>query len=348
MFPGILLLRRMKHLYSSLILLLVSYAIFAQDSTGHPIDSSGLPQDPASVPKDSTNLLKDSINVLKKDVSAERNSTGPSKDQSKEASRSYFKASLNYQSDNVYLGRKDTTALPYLIPMISYYHKSGIYLSASASYLNTSTDQRIDVVTLEGGYDFSAGNYDGEVYLSKYFYNSQSTSVTSSISASLAFDNEYDFGFIKTTFTASLDMGKKSDFLGAFGLEHTFQLVKDRLEITPSIVANGSTLNFYSNYYRNKHFTKRKGQKTITGTVSVTGTVEDASAFKILDYEPGMAIKCYAGRWTFNFTPTYALPVNPAVLTIHSVYSTGTVTDRTRTENLENTFFWTLGVTYKL
>jgi hypothetical protein len=328
----------MKHLYSSLLLLMVSYLTFAQDSTGLAKDSLSL--------KDSTSI-KDN-GPLKDSAGSPKDIAIAPKASSKTADRSYFKASVNYQSDNVYLGRKDTAAMPYLIPMITWYHKSGLYFSASASYLNTSTDQRIDVVTLEGGYDFSAGNYDGEVYLSKYFYNSQSTSVTSSITASVAFDNEYDFGFIKTTFTASLDMGKKTDFLGAFGLEHSFQLVKDKLEITPSIVANGSTLNFYNNYYRNKHFTKRKGQKTITGTVSVTGTVEDASAFKILDYEPGMAVKCYAGRWTFNFTPTYAIPVNPAVLTIHSVYSTGTVTDRTRVENLENTFFWTLGVTYKL
>jgi len=300
----------MKHLYTSLMILLGPCVVLAQDSTG---------------------LAKDSAKETSKDVG-----------------RSYFKASMNYQSDNVYLGRKDTAALPYFIPMLTYYHKSGLYFSASASYLHNSTDQRIDVVTLEGGYDFTAGKYDGEVYLSKYFYNSQSTSVTSGISASLAFENEYDFGFIKPTLAATLDLGKKTDFQGAFGLEHTFELFKDRLEITPSIVANGSTLNFYNNYYRTKHFTKRKGQKTVTGTVSVTGTVEDASAFKILDYEPGMAIKYFAGRWTFSFSPTYAMPVHPAALSIHSVYSTGTITDKMRVEKLENSFFWTLGVVYKL
>jgi hypothetical protein len=277
-----------------------------------------------------------------------QDSTNATRDSTKEVNRSYFKASLNYQSDNVYLGRKDTAAMPYFIPMITYYHRSGLYFSASAAYLHTSTDQRIDLVTLEGGYDFEAGKYGGEVYFSKYFYNSQSTSVTSGISASLAFENEYDFGFIKPILTATLDLGKSTDFQGAFGLEHEFGLFKDKLEITPSIIANGSTLNFYNNYYKTKHFKKRKGQKTITGTVSVTGTVEDASAFKILDYETGMSVKYFAGRWTFSFVPTYAMPVHPAVLSIHSVFSTGAVTDRTRVETLENSFFWTLGVVYKL
>jgi len=70
--------------------------------------------------------------------------------------------------------------------------------------------------------------------------------------------------------------------------------------------------------------------------------------FVRLDYEPGMAVKYFAGRWTFSFSPTCALPVHPEALSIHSVYSTGAITDRTRVEKLENSFFWTLGVVYRL
>jgi hypothetical protein len=269
------------------------------------------------------------------------------RDKVSDEKRSYFEVSLNYQSNNVYLGRKDTTALPYFIPGVTYYLKSGLYFSASAGYLNTSTDQRIDVVTLEGGYDFTAGNYGGEISFSKYFYNSQSTSVSSGITASLAYQNEYDLGFVKPSFTATLDFGPKTDLQASFGIQHTFEAFNDKLEITPGIVVNGSTLNFYDNYYRTKHFKKRKGQKTITGTVDVTGTVEDASSFKILDYEPGVSLKYSAGKFTFNFSPTYAMPVHPSVLDIHSVYSTGTVTNRRATEKLENGWFWTLGATYR-
>lgn len=271
----------------------------------------------------------------------------PARDTMPDDKHSSFEAALNYQSDNVYYGRKDTVALPYLIPMLTYYHRSGIYFSASAAYLNTSTEHRFDLVMLEGGYDLTIGKYDGEFSVTKYFYNSQSTNVASAIEASVAYQNDYDFGFIKPSFTATLNMGSHTDIEGALGLQHTFELFHDKLAITPAFTANGGTLNFYDNYYRTKHFKKRNGQKVNTGIATVTGTVANASSFKIMDYEPGLSVKYYAGKFTFSFSPTYAIPVHPAVLNIHTVYSTGTVTNRTRVETLENSFFWTLGATYK-
>src|ERR1700733_16109732 len=49
--------------------------------------------------------------------------------------KSHFMASLTYLNNNVYLGRRDSVATPYLTPTFGYYHKSGLYISGSASYL---------------------------------------------------------------------------------------------------------------------------------------------------------------------------------------------------------------------
>jgi len=275
--------------------------------------------------------------------------TGQDSTQSANSSHkhSYFEASFNYQSDNVYLGRKDSAVLPYYTPMLTYYHKSGLYFSASASYLHTSTDQRIDVVTLEGGYDLTAGKYGGEISFSKYFYNNQSTNVTSEIMGSLSYRSEYDLKFVEPSITLILDVGPKTDLQGIFGLEHTFEMLKDRLEVTPAVTANGSTLNFYDNYYKTRRFRRQKGQKTVSGTVDVTGTVPDAGSFKLLDYETGVSFKYTMHKFTFSFNPVYAIPVHPEALNIHAVYSTGTVVNKTARERLENSFFCTLGATYK-
>jgi hypothetical protein len=37
---------------------------------------------------------------------------------------SYFETGVGYQSNDVYFGRKDSSALPYITPVLSYYHKS--------------------------------------------------------------------------------------------------------------------------------------------------------------------------------------------------------------------------------
>jgi len=277
---------------------------------------------------------------------ARTDSSGKAAPKDSTRTRSYFEAGMNYQSNNVYLGRKDSMTLPYFIPTISYYHRSGFYISASAAWLSSSTASRIDEFTLEAGYTFSAGNYSGDLTASKYFYSSQSTSVTSEIKGALSYQSSYEFGFIRPTFAGVLSFGNKTDFEGSFGLEHSFALCQGKLEITPIFQANASTLNYYSNYYKTRRFA-RKGKKAVTGTVAITGTVANPSEFRILDYEPSLLVTFKTSKFKFSFTPTYAIPVNPAEIDLHYVYSTGTTADKKNTEKIGNSFFWTLGMNYR-
>jgi len=267
--------------------------------------------------------------------------------QTNTAKRSHFEAGMSYQSNDVYLGRKDSTVLPYYIPEFTYYHKSGLYMSASVYYLKNATASRIDLFTLEAGYKFNAGKYDGQFTASKYYYNSQSTSVTSEISASIAYQNSFDLGFIKPIFEATLNIGSKLDFAALFGIEHTFYLFEDKLDLTPAFDINASTQNYYSDYYKKRRYTiKSKKQQTQSGIESISGTVIGASTFKILDFEPGLPINYRIGKCTINFSPTYSIPIHPATVAIQTVKQNGTVIDRTKTENIENTFYWTVGLSF--
>ena len=261
--------------------------------------------------------------------------------------KSHFETSFNYQSNDVYMGRKDSSVLPYYIPEFSYYHKSGIFISASLYYLKNQTASRIDLVTIDAGYQFKTGHYDGQVTVSKYFYSSQSTSVTSEISASAEYQNSYDLGFIKTTFTGTLNIGNKLDFAGIFALEHRFSLIDDNLDITPTFAVAASTQNFYSDYYKTRRYTiKRKGAAGQTAMENISGTVVDASSFKILDYEPTIPIEYAVGKCVISFIPTYSIPVNPALIDIQTTKANGMVVNKTKTEQIENTFYWTLGVSF--
>ena len=261
--------------------------------------------------------------------------------------RTHFGVGMTYQNDDVYLGRKDSTRLPYYTPTVSWFHKSGLYATASASYLNNATASRIDLVTLEAGYMFTAKKYSGTFTISKFFYNSQSTAVTSDITSSVDYTNSYDLGFIKPSLTTTLNMGTKTDFATTLGLSHTFELINDNLDISPTLYAAASTQDFYNDYYRNRKYQiKKKKQVVGTGTATVTGTVLDASTFKILDYEATMPIEYSIGKCTISFTPTYSIPVHPATLQIHTVRDDGVITDTTRTEKIANTFYFTLGLDF--
>src|SRR5580765_201191 len=98
-------------------------------------------------------------------------------DQKDSARRSYVKAGLSYLSDNVYLGRKDSVAVPYISPSIGYYHKSGFYVNSSLSVIPVSGETRIDLVTFEGGYTYSAKKLNVEISVSKEFYSDESYNV---------------------------------------------------------------------------------------------------------------------------------------------------------------------------
>lgn len=260
--------------------------------------------------------------------------------------KSYFSASLSFLSNSIYNGRKDSVSTPYITPMIGYYDKSGFFIDASASYLAKSGSGRIDLFNIEAGYDFSIGNFDGEVVAGKPFYNSNSSNVKSSITGTLFASGGYDFDFIKPTFEAGINFGTKSDYVLNFGLEHTFYAADDKLQFTPTFLGEGSTTNYYGSYYNKK----RIGGKKKNGGVlyDVSASVENASSFKMLDYQFSLPVLYIYKKCSFNFSPGYVLPVNPAVIVTQVKPQNGTTTTtRTSTEVLSNGFYFSVGATYK-
>ncbi len=261
--------------------------------------------------------------------------------------KSYLSASLGYLSNSIYNGRKDSVSTPYITPTIGYYDKSGFFADASLSYLAKSGSGRIDLFNIEAGYDFDIGNFDGEVVAAKPFYNSQSTNVKSQITGSLFASGGYDFTYIKPTFEAGINFGTKPDYVLSLGLEHTFYQLNDKLQFTPGFLAAGSTQNYYGSYYNKR---KVGGKKKNAGvTYDVTGGVENASQFKMLDYQFSLpVIYVLNKKLSFVFTPVYVLPVNPALLTVQLKPENGANTiTRTSLEAISNTFYCSFGMSYK-
>lgn len=263
--------------------------------------------------------------------------------------KSYAGLGLNYVNDNVYLGRKDSVHVPYLSPKIGYYHKSGVFAEVEVGFNTSTVNSGLDLVTLAAGYALESGNYDAQFTASKFSYSSSSTSVKSEIKGSVEYMNGYDFGFIKPTLQGDINFGTRTDYAAAFGLEHSFYMAGEKLEITPTALTNAATQNYYSSYYKvRKYNPKRKTKLLPTGVASISGEVLDASSFKILDSELSLPIHYQAGKCTFGFIPTYALPIHPAQVVITTTLNNGTSTTRTATEKLSNSFFGTLELLIKL
>ncbi len=243
--------------------------------------------------------------VTKEPARSEKEVKATEKTDSTKKEPSYFKAEISYLSNSVYNGRKDSIVVPYVTAQLGYYDNSGLYITSSLSYLANSTG-RIDLVTVEGGYDFAIGkNFTGELYASKYYYNKNSTAVTSQIKGMLGSSLSYDAGFLSFGGGIDLAFSQQSDIIVNYTVSHPFRFGSDSSiwTIEPSFKSNFGTQKYYE--------AQKKAKKNGGSATKITGS----TAFVVLDYEFSLPLSYDTKKWGFSFTPSFAIPVNPISLT---------------------------------
>jgi hypothetical protein len=251
-------------------------------------------------------------------------------DSTKQSQESYFKFSTSYLTNSVYNGRKDSLILPYLTPSITYYDKSGFYIGGSLSYAMATNENRIDLFTLDAGYDFSISNqFSAGLYASKYFYNDNSNAVRSETKGNLGGSLIFDPGIVTLYTGVDLSFASKTDINIGTSVSHTFYLGDDNNQwsITPSITMNAGTQNSYQDFVRKRKFKGPNGNTIV---------IKSSNKFDILDYEFSVPVTYDMKKVGFFFTPTYALPQN-------GVYFTGPMGNVFNVEKLENNFYAEFG-----
>ena len=307
-------------------------------------------QDKPSVLRDSipskhkdSNFLKDTT-ILKKDTL--KKATVADSSDSTAPTPSHLQLSVVYESNDVNNGRKDSTVIPLITPEISYIFKSGFEIDLSVGYNIHEPSPQVNQYTLDGSYSFNPGNYSGAITLSGFIYSKQSGSTTSEQKGSLEYANSYDFNFIQPSLNLTWTWSTASpDYQASFALQHEYDI--GNLSITPTATMNAATQNAYSAYYKNRRFSiPRPDSPPLPANVSLSGEVLNSGEFQILDYELSSPVNFTAGKWSFDFTPTYALPVNPADIRITTTFDDHTVRNSTYKEKLPNTFYIQIGITY--
>ena len=273
------------------------------------------------------------------------------------ASNSYGKLSLSYLNNAVYNGRKDSLATPYITPTIGYYDKSGFYISGALSYLSSAKESRIDLFSLDIGYDISiTDQLSSNFYANKSFYNQTSTAVKSDIKGSLGAAFNYDLSVIQLNLASEAIFSQKTDLSLNLGVGHAFNSgdADHLLSINPSINLNWSTLNFYEGFTSRK-VSKKIGQ-TIANLASATATTTvDKNRLALLDYDLSIPLSYDTKKFGCFLTPTFAIPQNPINTTTSTVIKLKNGTQTTQVQNstplsektLENSFYFELGVYVK-
>ncbi len=298
-------------------------------------------QDKSAISKDSTLHVQP-----KHDSALKKSDTAKLSADSSAPARSHFQANVTWQSNDVNNGRKDSTVIPLITPEISYIFKSGFEIDLSVGYNTHDPSPQVNQYTLDGSYSFNPGNYSGTVTLSGFIYSDLSPSTTSEQKGSLAYSNSYTLPFIQPGINFTWTFGNHiPDYQISPSLQQGFNI--GNLSITPTVTMNAATQNSYNAYYQSRRFTVPGygGKPPLPDSVTLSGEVLNASKFQILDYEFSCPIAYTAGKWTFDFTPTYALPVNPA--DIKATITTNHIARSfTYKEKLPNVFYCSVEVTY--
>ncbi|MCX6337465.1 MAG: hypothetical protein NT153_09310 [Bacteroidetes bacterium] len=266
------------------------------------------------------------------------------------SNKSYFKFSGTYLSNFIYNGRQDSITTPYITPSLGYYNKSGFYVIGSLSYLSSAKEKRLDLFSIDIGYDFSISKkLMGSVYANKSAYNQSSTAIQSDVKGSIGAYFNYDFNFLEFNTTTDITFANKTDIGVNMGLLHTFSFGEklNSFTLTPSVSANWSTLHFYEGY------TNRKLSRLaiFLNPSSVSTTTVNNSKMTLMDYEISIPLNYEYKNLGFFINPTVALPQNPIYTTTTTVNKQPNGTSITIANNstpksettLSNSFFVELG-----
>ena len=241
--------------------------------------------------------------------------------------KNYFLVGVNYLSNNVYLGRKDTMVIPYTSPYIGYHFKNGIYGKAMAAYTSAgSQGGHIDLATIEGGYDHDFGkNINAGINAERFFYNKNSISVKANTVACVGIDAQYTNEWIEPSMQFDMNFNKNTqDYVLGSSIDHNFSFDKSRLEVLPTLTLFAGTQNYYDEYFTNRINKKDK-------TVKVKHIVANATQFNALDYEISLKTSYRIDNWVFILRPVWAIPLNPSIITLPK--------NKSQTEKLSDSFF---------
>ena len=267
-----------------------------------------------------------------------------------------FKIQIDYLNNYIYNGRADSLPYPYQITTATVNFANGLYASFSADYLLAQNEQRFDFSELDLGYAYSIGEkLSGEIYGSKYFYNSQAALLNGNISTDLGASVNYDLGFIQFNNTFDVFFSNKSDFQWTTGFEKSlsFSDKKGEWNITPSLYANISSINFYESEVTRKVGIKNAKGKIPPNTGILSTTKVNDLGTKLMAIELGLPISYELEHFGFSFSPVFAMPFNKVTTTTTNINSTtnaliNTVNSTPYSElNLANRFYFQAGIYYK-
>jgi hypothetical protein len=275
-----------------------------------------------------------------------------------------FTAGMNYLSNYVYNGRSDSLKAPYIIPSITFQHNNGLSLSAELYFLNNGVSNGFDFFELNGSYDFDIyKKLSGGINGTKYISNGSSESFIGSLNYVLGGFLNQDFRFFELNVGVDALVGSgKTDIRLSPGIERTWEWGNEdkRFQISPSLYAIYSTLNYFEGFTNIKNTntrTRLKGRTPIAANqpTITSSTVVQNPGLTFMTYELSVPFTFETQKVGISFIPTFAMPKNPIytnettkVTFPNKTFTSTTIDDTYYSElYLSNVFYGQLNLYFK-
>lgn len=275
-----------------------------------------------------------------------------------------FTAGVNYLSNYVWNGRSDSLKTPYFIPTLTFKHENGLSLSAELYFLNDGVSNGLDFSQLNASYELNLyKNFSGGINVTKFISRESSESVFGGLSYILGGFLNQDFGFLEVNVGVDALVGSgNTDIRLSPGIERTWEWGTEdkRFQISPSLYAIYSTLNYYEGFVNIKNTNVRnrfKGRNPngASQPTIVSSTIVRKPGLTFMTYELSVPFTFENKKMGISFIPTFAMPKNPVFtneitkVTFPNKTSTSTTIDDTYYSelHLENIFYGQLNLYFK-
>lgn len=253
-----------------------------------------------------TRIILQLLAMLPLAVMAQQSESTQARNDSTPSRESEFSASINYQSALHFFGRVDSLKSSGLFPIIGYQLKNGLYVQGAAVFVQNPV-QPLDYTgaSVEVGYKFpDKKHFEGNVFVSKFLYEDQSTLVQSALQAQTGINLSYKNKYVNVNGGVDLKFSDQTDVGATLGIDHLFVTPirgwnKAAIAVMPSATAYAGT-----QYFTNTHTKK----ENFLGVPVTRQTTEQVAQFNMLAYEFSAPVVLVKGKFNAYLAPSFVIP----------------------------------------
>lgn len=231
---------------------------------------------------------------------------------------------LNYGNNASFLGRYQTDILPYYSVDISYKSKTGLWLSLLTYDISNSTTF-VDEVDVMAGWTIDLSKHvDASVFYTRYFFTESTELIKASVANTATASLGLDWGFLYSKVSGHYIFGGAHDFFLVIDNSRYIEFPNiisknDYLSLDPKISMISGTQTFVDTYYVNRGaplfdppgngHSPPKGRPGSGGGAPLTRESLQTT-FDILSYEFSLPVAYNIGKFSFEISGRYSIPVN--------------------------------------